>query len=78
MPSAAGSTCVDNRNATGIGEIQMVTPMLTRWVWDFGNYESATIGILKLHFTPEPHEWLMLAAGISMLGLMRRSSRRLP
>ncbi len=50
--------------------------MLTRWVWFNRNYETADIGVLKLGFAPEPQEWLMLAAGISMLGLLYRSSRR--
>jgi hypothetical protein len=35
----------------------------------------ADIGVLKLAFAPEPQEWLMLAAGISMLGLLYRSNR---
>jgi hypothetical protein len=50
--------------------------MLTRWVWSGGNYETASIAHLKLDFTPEPQQWLMLATGISMLGLLYRSNRR--
>jgi hypothetical protein len=65
----------DNRDAHGSGEIQLVTPMLTRWVWLGGNYETADIGVLKLT-VPEPQAWLMLGAGLSMLGLLYRSNRR--
>ena len=76
FPTVLARKGFDNRNATGLGEIQMVTPMLTRWVWLSGNYETASIGHLRLNFTPEPQEWLMLAAGVSMLGLLYRSSWR--
>ncbi len=54
----------------------MVTPMITRWVWLSGNYETGTIGYLNINFAPEPQEWLMLAAGVSILGLLYRSNRR--
>jgi hypothetical protein len=50
--------------------------MLTRWVWLSGNYETGSIGHIKLNFAPEPQEWLMLAAGVSILGLLYRSNRR--
>lgn len=50
--------------------------MLTRWVRLSGNYEAGSIGHIKLNFAPEPQEWLMLAAGVSMLGLLYRSNRR--
>ena len=76
FPTVLVRSGFDNRNATGMGEIQMVTPMLTRWVWAFGNYESGDIGKIRLNFTPEPQEYLMLGAGISLLGLLYRSSRR--
>ncbi len=66
----------DNRTAHGSGEIQLVTPMLTRWVWQHGNYETGSIGQLRINFLPEPQEWLMLVAGLSMLGLLYRSNRR--
>ncbi len=76
FPTVLARHGFDNRTAYGSGEIQLVTPMLTRWVWFNGNYETADIGVLKLGFAPEPQEWLMLAAGISMLGLLYRASRR--
>jgi len=75
FPTVLARKGFDNRNASGLGEMQMVTPMLTRWVWLSGNYEAGTIGHLRLNFTPEPQEWLMLAAGVSMLGLLYRSNR---
>jgi hypothetical protein len=34
---------------------------------------------MKLEFAPEPSEWMMLAGGVSMLGLMvhrRRNNKR--
>jgi hypothetical protein len=67
----------DKRNATGQGAVQMVSPMLTKWV-GAGTSVTAAIGIMKLNFVPEPSEWMMLASGVSMLGLMahRRRSRR--
>jgi hypothetical protein len=67
----------DNRTAMGSGAIQLVTPMLTKWV-GAGTSATAAIGIMKLNFAPEPSEWLMLASGISMLGLLAhwRRSRR--
>ena len=67
----------DKRNAAGTGAVQMVSPMLTKWV-GAGTTVTAAIGIMKLNILPEPSEWMMLASGISMLGLMahRRRSRR--
>jgi hypothetical protein len=76
FPTVQARNGFDNRDAQGAGEIQMVTPMLSRWVWLAGNYETASIGHIKLDFAPEPQEWLMLAAGVSMLGLLYRSNRR--
>jgi hypothetical protein len=76
FPTVLARHGFDNRNAAGSGEIQMVTPMITRWVWLAGNYETASIGHLRLSLTPEPQEWMMLGAGISMLGLLYRSNRR--
>ena len=32
----------------------MVTPMITRWVWLSGNYETASIGYGRLNFLLEP------------------------
>jgi hypothetical protein len=76
FPTVLARNGFDNRNASGVGEIQLVTPMVTRWVWLAGNYETASIGHLRLNLTPEPQEWMMLGAGLSMLGLLYRSNRR--
>jgi hypothetical protein len=76
FPTVLARHGFDSRDDHGSGEIQMVTPMLTRWVWLSGNYETGSIGHVKLNFAPEPQEWLMLAAGVSILGLLYRSNRR--
>jgi hypothetical protein len=61
----------DSRTAMGSGAVQLVSPMLTRWV-NTGEASTASIGILKLIFVPEPHSRTMLLAGASMLGLLYR------
>jgi hypothetical protein len=74
----------DNRNTTtpsGKGTIQLVAPVLTRWLQTAATYETAGIGIFKIKFMPEPQSWVMLAAGGSLLGVAsrlrsRRSSSR--
>jgi hypothetical protein len=42
---------------------------LTQWLAPAAKYETGGIGILKLKFVPEPHTWMMLAAGVSLLGV---------
>jgi hypothetical protein len=70
----------DNRDPKGYGEIQMVSPMLTRWIYRSGNRTfvdfTGGIGIMRIHFTPEPHAWMLLGAGLSLLGLLYRANRR--
>jgi hypothetical protein len=68
----------DNRTPYGAGEIQMVSPHLTRWISQDGNaaYFKGAIGILKIQIAPEPHEWMLLGAGLSMLVLLYRANRR--
>jgi hypothetical protein len=69
----------DNRNTTtpsGLGTIQLVTPVLTRWNQPAWIYETAGIGILRIKFVPEPQTWVMLIAGASLLGLGARMRRR--
>jgi hypothetical protein len=65
----------DNRNATGKGVVQLVSPMLTHWV---GAEETNTgeIGILNIDFVPEPGQILLLSAGASLLGLLVHARRR--
>jgi len=67
----------DNRTAGGAGNIQLVSPMLTHWRTPAGgvDYETAAIGKLTLTFAPEPSSALLLVAGVSLLGLVYRSSR---
>jgi hypothetical protein len=66
----------DNRTPMGSGAVQLVSPMLTKWV-GAGSSTTASIGIMKVHFAPEPREWVLLASGVSTLGLMAwRRGRR--
>jgi len=60
----------DNRNTatpSGLGTIQLVTPVLTRWLQPSFNIASTGIGILRIKFVPEPQTWVMLIAGASLL-----------
>ena len=62
----------DNRNKTtpsGRGTIQMVSPVLTRWLRPGANFETGGIGILRIKFLPEPQAWTILAAGVALLYL---------
>ncbi len=67
----------DNRTDLGKGTIQLVTPVLTRWT-QTGSTDQYTggIGILRLRFVPEPGKWMMLVAGLSLLGILYRGRRR--
>jgi hypothetical protein len=68
-------TGYDNRTSMGLGNIQLVTPGLTHWISpSFANH-TGHIGILKIQ-VPEPSGWLLLAAGVGALVLLRRVSRR--
>jgi hypothetical protein len=68
----------DNRDPHGSGDIQMVSPMLTRWIFRGGvaSYHTGGIGILRLRFVPEPQVWMLLGAGLSLLGILYRVNRR--
>jgi len=46
-----------------------VTPMLTRWLQPCCNFETGGIGVLRIRFIPEPQTWMMLAAGVSLVGV---------
>ena len=65
----------DARTSKGLGNIQLVSPLLTHWRGEQLT-ETTAVGILKLTFTPEPARWMMLVAGVSMLGLLYRAHRR--
>jgi hypothetical protein len=66
----------DSRTSLGAGTIQMVTPMLTRWKSPGTQYEKGAIGILRIVFTPEPSGWLLLVAGLGVLVVLHRVTRR--
>jgi len=78
FPTVLQRTGYDHRTSMGQGAVQLVSPMLTKWVGLSPRGATAAIGIMKLNFAPEPSEWMLLSSGISMLGLMawRRSRRR--
>ena len=70
-------TGYNNRTAGGAGNIQMVSPMLTHWKTPAAglDYETGSIGVMTLKFTPEPSSAMLLVAGVSLLGLVYRNNR---
>jgi hypothetical protein len=67
----------DNRTPTsGKGTIQMVSPVLTRWLQPAVNFETGGIAILRIKFVPEPQAWVMLIVGVSLLGVGARMRGR--
>jgi hypothetical protein len=67
----------DNRNpVTHKGTIQLVTPVLTRWLQPCCKYETGGIGILRIKFVPEPQTWALLIVGVSLLGVSYRMRGR--
>ena len=66
----------DNRTAQGKGTIQLVTPLLTRWTQPAFDQFTGGVGILRLRFVPEPGKWMMLVAGLSLLGIFYRGRGR--
>ncbi len=67
----------DNRTALGKGTIQLVTPVLTRWIQTGASDQyTGGIGVLRLRFVPEPGKWMLLAAGLAMLGILYRTQGR--
>jgi hypothetical protein len=69
----------DNRNTTtpnGIGTIQLVSPLLTRWRQPALAIDTGGVGILRIKFLPEPQAWAMLVAGASLLVVGNRMRRR--
>jgi len=77
LPTVMQRNGYDHRTPMGQGAVQLVSPMLTKWVGVSPRGATAAIGIMKLNFAPEPSEWMLLSSGISMLGLLAwRRSRR--
>jgi hypothetical protein len=62
----------DNRTLAGAGNIQLVSPSLTRWKNLYSDYYTGSIATLKLSLVPEPDAWLMLVSGIGTLALLYR------
>jgi hypothetical protein len=66
----------DNRTPAGAGNIQLVSPTLTRWKNLSSDYYTGSIATLKLRFVPEPNAWLMLVSGIGTLAVLYRMNGR--
>lgn len=66
----------DNRTAGGKGAVQLVSPVMTRWLQPAANFETGGVGILRLEFVPEPTKWMLLVAGLSTLAVAYRARRR--
>jgi hypothetical protein len=65
-------TGYDNRTPAGVGNIQLVSPALTRWQNLHSDYYTGSIATLKLELVPEPEAWLMLVSGIGALTILCR------
>jgi len=68
----------DNRNTTtpnGMGTIQLVSPLITRWRQIGLAIDTGGIGILRIKFLPEPQAWVMLVVGASLIGAGARMRR---
>jgi hypothetical protein len=66
----------DQRTPMGLGTIQLVTPFLAHWALSPAPDHLAGVASLRIHFAPEPHAALLLAAGIGLLAALRRTVRR--
>ena len=70
----------DNRTFYGAGTIQLVAPHMVHW--DFANRnmpwdrDTGMIAVLNIKFVPEPTAWLLLAAGMGLLGVLYRARAR--
>jgi hypothetical protein len=66
----------DNRTPAGAGNIQLVSPSLTRWKNLYSDYYTGSIATLKLVFVPEPNACLMLISGVGALAFLNRVNAR--
>ena len=76
FPTLFQRTGFDNRTPLGQGTVQLVAPQLVKWdfpgrdaPWD---RHTGAIGILQIRFVPEPSGWMMVAAGLGLLGVLYR------
>jgi hypothetical protein len=65
----------DNRVA-GVGTVQMVSPIITKWLQPAAHAETGGIAVLRIRFVPEPLNGLMGVAGLFLLGALYRARRR--
>jgi len=56
--------------------VQLVTPIITRWLQPAANFETGGIGILRLSFAPEPEAWAGMVAALSVVGVLFGLRRR--
>ncbi len=56
----------------GKGTLQVVTPIITKWLQPSVNFETGGIAIMRVVFLPEPQTWLMLVGSLSLLGVLYR------
>ncbi len=68
----------DNRTGSGVGTVQLVSPVLTQWLAQTANgpkLETGGIAILQIKFVPEPGVLTGLVAGLSLLAVLSRFRR---
>jgi hypothetical protein len=73
------ATGTDQRTAKGIGNLQLVTPVVVRHREKgsgLGFYHQAGVAILSMRFVPEPSAGVQLIAGLSALAVLYRCNRR--
>jgi hypothetical protein len=66
----------DNRTGGGKGTIQLVSPVITRWIQSEPTFETGGVAVLRFEYVPEPGKWMMLVAGLSTLAVAYRARRR--
>jgi hypothetical protein len=64
----------DNRDGSGIGTVQLVSPILTQWLGATPNtqFETGGVAIMQIQFIPEPRVLLGLLSGLSLLAVLYR------
>jgi hypothetical protein len=68
----------DNRTATsGLGTVQLVSPLLTQWLGSAAaqKFETGGIAVMQIRFIPEPGGFVSLIAGILGLWVLHRVRR---